>query len=374
MGLVFKYGVREGRHPESSRPDHSDGLEFWITNKIREIRDKADNIKHKIGVLTGHDEIKLTRHEPRPRRSAARVRRCRTSSRRTSRSTTFVDVDLKGGDSGDRRGPRRAHHHAARQGHDREGAPPHRPVRDEGQVARRLRQRGQREGERRDDERDAQRATGSTSCSTATASTIRKDVVLDFSRAFTVARADRVGHRARSRSRSSSTSRTTRASPATRRCSTRRSPRSSALEELVFPFASSLVLHKDKQPEAKTMKVVARSSPVLVPRDDRHGRPASPSSTGSRRAEKPEQYNVAATVEGTLKTRVPERRQDGHRRAGEERPAGARLRPRRRASTSPTRSRARARGRTCRSTGCSRWSAATRSSRSSRSPTSRRRS
>ena len=66
---------------------------------------------------------------------------------------TFQDVDLKGGDaeiSDDLDG---LHHHAARQGPHREGAAPHRPVRDEGQVARGLRQRGERQGERRDDER-----------------------------------------------------------------------------------------------------------------------------------------------------------------------------------------------------------------------------
>src|ERR1700744_3496528 len=37
-----------------------EGLEFWITNKIREIRDKADNIKHRVGVIGGKDEFKLT--------------------------------------------------------------------------------------------------------------------------------------------------------------------------------------------------------------------------------------------------------------------------------------------------------------------------
>ena len=34
-------------------PNENSGLEFWITNKIRELKDKGDNTKHKIGVLTG---------------------------------------------------------------------------------------------------------------------------------------------------------------------------------------------------------------------------------------------------------------------------------------------------------------------------------
>src|SRR5690242_16531490 len=59
MGLVFKYGSEKTVIPFLS-PASQDGLEFWITNKIREIRDKADDIKHRVGVVTDKDEIKLT--------------------------------------------------------------------------------------------------------------------------------------------------------------------------------------------------------------------------------------------------------------------------------------------------------------------------
>jgi ABC-type uncharacterized transport system involved in gliding motility auxiliary subunit len=58
MGLVFKYGSEKTVIPFLS-PQSQDGLEFWITNKIREIRDKADDIKHRIGVITDKDELKL---------------------------------------------------------------------------------------------------------------------------------------------------------------------------------------------------------------------------------------------------------------------------------------------------------------------------
>ncbi len=58
MGLVLKYGTEKDVLPLN--PGQTEGLEFWITNKIRELRDKGDNVKHKVGVLTGHDEIKLT--------------------------------------------------------------------------------------------------------------------------------------------------------------------------------------------------------------------------------------------------------------------------------------------------------------------------
>ncbi len=59
MGLVLKYGAEKATIPQLA-PDRTDGLEFWITNKIREIRDKAENRKHRIGVITGKDELKLS--------------------------------------------------------------------------------------------------------------------------------------------------------------------------------------------------------------------------------------------------------------------------------------------------------------------------
>jgi ABC-type uncharacterized transport system involved in gliding motility auxiliary subunit len=59
LGLVFKYGSEKAVIPQLF-PNQTDGLEFWVTNKIREIRDKADDIKHRIGVVTNKDELKLT--------------------------------------------------------------------------------------------------------------------------------------------------------------------------------------------------------------------------------------------------------------------------------------------------------------------------
>jgi ABC-type uncharacterized transport system len=59
MGIAFKYGSEKEAIPIMS-PDQSQGLEFWITNKIREIRDRADNKFQKFGIVTGKDEIKLS--------------------------------------------------------------------------------------------------------------------------------------------------------------------------------------------------------------------------------------------------------------------------------------------------------------------------
>lgn len=59
MGLVLTYKTQREKIPVLS-PDNNTGLEFWITNKIRELKDAGDKTKHKLGVLTGHDEMKLT--------------------------------------------------------------------------------------------------------------------------------------------------------------------------------------------------------------------------------------------------------------------------------------------------------------------------
>jgi ABC-type uncharacterized transport system involved in gliding motility auxiliary subunit len=78
-------------------PDRTDGLEFWITNKIREIRDKGDDIHHKIGVLTGHDEIKPTEANLVPTNMGKFA--IQGIITQNFPFYTFQDVDLKNGDS-----------------------------------------------------------------------------------------------------------------------------------------------------------------------------------------------------------------------------------------------------------------------------------
>src|SRR5579872_5671025 len=96
MGLVFKYGEQQDVIKFLS-PDRTDGLEFWITNKIREIRDKGDDIHHKIGVLTGDDEIKTTDNNLVP----SNMGKFSMQGIITQNFPfyTFTDVDLKGGDA-----------------------------------------------------------------------------------------------------------------------------------------------------------------------------------------------------------------------------------------------------------------------------------
>jgi ABC-type uncharacterized transport system involved in gliding motility auxiliary subunit len=96
MGLVFKYGEQQDVI-KFLPPDRTDGLEFWVTNKIREIRDKGDDIHHKIGVLTGHDELKPTDNNLVP----SNMGKFSMQGIITQNFPfyTFQDVDLKGGES-----------------------------------------------------------------------------------------------------------------------------------------------------------------------------------------------------------------------------------------------------------------------------------
>src|SRR5579864_2592819 len=96
MGLVFKYGEQQDVI-KFLPPERTDGLEFWITNKIREIRDKGDDIHHKLGVLTGHDEIKTTEDNLAP----SNMGKVSMQGIITQNFPfyTFQDVDLKGGDT-----------------------------------------------------------------------------------------------------------------------------------------------------------------------------------------------------------------------------------------------------------------------------------
>jgi ABC-type uncharacterized transport system involved in gliding motility auxiliary subunit len=55
-GLVFSYGA-ERDVIKYLPPDQTEGLAFWIDNKIRELRAKGDGRVYRIGILTGHGEI-----------------------------------------------------------------------------------------------------------------------------------------------------------------------------------------------------------------------------------------------------------------------------------------------------------------------------
>jgi hypothetical protein len=58
-GFALKYGSERESIPMLS-PDQTQGLPFWIVQKIREIRGRADNVSQRFGVVSGKGEIKLT--------------------------------------------------------------------------------------------------------------------------------------------------------------------------------------------------------------------------------------------------------------------------------------------------------------------------
>ncbi|MGH7439285.1 MAG: GldG family protein, partial [Polyangiaceae bacterium] len=96
MGLVLRYGEQQDVI-KFLPPERTEGLEFWITNKIREIRDKGDDIHHKIGILTGHDEIKPGDNNLAPTQMGKVSMQGIISQNFPFYS--FQDVDLKGGES-----------------------------------------------------------------------------------------------------------------------------------------------------------------------------------------------------------------------------------------------------------------------------------
>ena len=97
MGLVINYGAERDVIKVLS-PDNNTGMEFWITNKIREVRDKGDSIKHKIGLLTGHDEMKLSEPNLVPASSGQKPT-LQAIVTQYFPFYQFVDVDLKNGDA-----------------------------------------------------------------------------------------------------------------------------------------------------------------------------------------------------------------------------------------------------------------------------------
>jgi hypothetical protein len=98
MGISFKYGSEKEAIPIMS-PEQSQGLEFWITNKIREIHDRADNDFHKIGLLTGKDEIKLSESNLIASQGRGQAPSMRGIIEQALPFYKFEDVDLQNGDA-----------------------------------------------------------------------------------------------------------------------------------------------------------------------------------------------------------------------------------------------------------------------------------
>lgn len=95
MGLVLTYGS-EQEPLKALSPDAPRGLEFWITNKMREVRDRAEGTARRVGVLVGHDEARLSDPVLIPP-SPGSPPNLQSIFRQYFPFYRFVDVDLDGG-------------------------------------------------------------------------------------------------------------------------------------------------------------------------------------------------------------------------------------------------------------------------------------
>jgi len=96
LGLVLRYGSEKKVIPQLAP---GVGLEFWITNKIREVRNAADHITYRVGVLTGKDELKLSDTNLVPRSKGSPRPSMQSIIEQAFPVYKFEEVELKGGGS-----------------------------------------------------------------------------------------------------------------------------------------------------------------------------------------------------------------------------------------------------------------------------------
>lgn len=97
MGIVFEYGSEKEVIPVLS-PEQSQGLEFWITNKIREIRDRADDEYQRVGVIV-KEGIKLSDANLVPPQGGQGGPNIKGILQQALPFYKIEDVDLEGGDA-----------------------------------------------------------------------------------------------------------------------------------------------------------------------------------------------------------------------------------------------------------------------------------
>ena len=296
MGLVFKYGVEKDVIPVLS-PDNNQGLEFWITNKIRELRDKGDGIKHKVGILTGHDEMKLSEANLVP--SQAGKPSMQEVISRNFPFYTFVDVDMKGGDTAI--------------DDTLDGLLNHQPAKDIPEKALRRIDEFVMKGKSHAVFASAVNLKEHDATMNATLATrnldklldgygieLRKDVVLDFGRSFRVSMFTQGGVGSVRFPQLLEVVDDSRFSgDADKMLLDTSFPAFFRMEQVILPFCSSLLLHKDKQPNATDFSVVARSTPHSIRKTDDS---VDLGLQSWRPKGEWQQFNVAARVEGKLKS------------------------------------------------------------------------
>jgi len=302
MGLVINYGAERDKIPVLS-PDNNTGMEFWITNKIREVRDKGDNLKHKIGLLTGHDEMKLSEPNLVPASSGQKPNLQGIVSQYFP-FYQFVDVDLKGGD--------------AEVDDTIDGLIITQPAKDITEKELRRIDQFVMKGKSLAVIASAVNVKAADASMQATLSThgleklldgygieMRKDALLEFGRPFRV-------------------NVYTQGGPQTMRFPPLHDVRDDfrftgdeqlldtgfaaffRISQVPFPFDSSLVLHREKQPDVtdpNKFKVLARTTPKTL-RETGDTVDMKPMRQWRPKGEF-SQFNLAATIEGKLKSAFP---------------------------------------------------------------------
>ena len=294
MGLVFKYGVEKDVIPVL-QPDNNVGLEFWITNKIRELPDKGDNIKHKVGVLTGHDEMKLSEANLVPAQMGKPS--MQEVIARNFPFYTFVDVDLKNGDSA--------------VDDTLDGLIMLQPGKDITDKELRRIDEFVMKGKSLAvfasavnlKEHDATMNAkldlhGLDKLLDGYGVEMHKDVVLDFGRSFRVTMFTQSGLGSVRFPQLLEVVDDSRFSGDQQLIDTS-FPAFFRMEQVIMPFCSSITLHKDKQPTASDISIVARSTPHSINKTDENVELGLQS---WRPKGQWQQFNVAARVEGRLKT------------------------------------------------------------------------
>jgi ABC-type uncharacterized transport system involved in gliding motility auxiliary subunit len=301
MGLVINYGAERDKIPVLS-PDNSTGMEFWVTNKIREVRDKGDNLKHKIGVLTGHDEMKLSEPNLVPSNSGQKPNLQGIVSQYFP-FYQFVDVDLKNGD--------------AEVDEALDGLIITQPAKDLSEKELRRIDQFVMRGKSVAVIASAVNVKASDASMNGSLSThgleklldgygieMRKDALLEFGRPFRVTMMSQGGpqilrfppvHDVRADARFTGDEQLLDDGFAA----------FFRINQVPFPFASSLVIHREKQPDVAQDKfrVIARTTPKTLRETGdtvdmkplRQWRPKGEFS----------QFNLAATLEGKIKTAFP---------------------------------------------------------------------
>lgn len=301
MGLVLNYGAERDTIKVLS-PDNNTGMEFWITNKIREVRDKGDNLKHKIGVLTGHDEMKLSEPNLVPSNSGQKPNLQGIVSQYFP-FYQFVDVDLKNGD--------------AEVDESLDGLIITQPAKDLSEKELRRIDQFVMRGKSLAVIASAVNVKASDATMNGSLSThgleklldgygieMRKDALLEFGRPFRV-------------------NVFTQGGPQTMRFPPLHDVRADfrftgdeqllddgfaaffRINQVPFPFPSSLVLHRDKQPDIAPdkFKVLARTTPKTL-RETGDSIDMKPMRQWRPKGEF-SQFNLAATLEGKIKTAFP---------------------------------------------------------------------